>query len=340
MRRLVLLTGILAVVAVGSVSVSHSETKAQADYCYSGSNIVPCPSPTVALSSVSPMKDLTVSGPTPGPAGTTSYLINVTSHIACFALTEPTDVYALANSGVAALSPLYPPQAVTEPQHVRVFVAQSSDVIPEGTARLLLEVVNRFVDGGGLAVKAVWPQEQVEKIVSLIVPATATPTATLYPAQSTPTSLPTAEPTATGTLTPTPTATAIPQPFFVHACVQPSFLAGHALGGQSATLYGHTVPGAFCIPDVTYSNGDSPSDDAYLSELATGAVANQYGIVEFPFFEDTVADSGVGTVSCASPGNEVASASDSFVIIGSAPSAPATTPTEGPDLLLTPTPTL
>ena len=106
-------------------------------------------------------------------------------------------------------------------------------------------------------------------------------------------STPTPTPTPTNTPTPTSTATATPSALSVQTCVQPSIMNGQTLGGDAATLYGLTFPGATCTGRVLYLDGNVPPDfnDA-------GQTVGSSGVVMYPWSENTTAGGGLARVSC------------------------------------------
>jgi hypothetical protein len=288
---------------------THADVTEINGFCFSGpgNTLVSCSSPTPTPAPPQPEKFIQLGGPVAGPKGTTSYSLTVTSRLACFALTEPVDIFAMGAAGSAALEPIFPPQPISQAQHARVFVDQHVGTATSGTASLTLEVFNALAGTTGINVKAVWPDESREQLLSVIAPptptvtptgvpaGTATPTTTAAPSPSSTSSTPAPSPTVT------PTATPPTLGFFVQSCVDPLYLNGHTLGGDFATLYGRTTPGSFCTPFVEYSDGGGPSDTVYEAEASSGAIAGESGIVQFPWTVDTYADSGVAAVTCTSP---------------------------------------
>lgn len=261
-------------------------------YCFTSpfTQLVSCPvSPTPTRVPIVPNKQLTLSGAMSAPAGTTQYQVQITSQLACFALNEPVFVSTLGNPNAAAITPLFPTYMPSPGSHVTLNVEQNENQPGAGTARALLEVFNAVVGPEGLDLKAVWAQEGIERVVNVVPPAPPTPTPTPLPGQPTPTNTPVTTPGATPTATVTPTP--IPSAFTVQACVQPRVLNGHSLGGQSYTLYGHTTPGAVCIPYATDSSVLTPSD-------IIGQVAGPDGLVVFPLFENSSGDYGTASVTC------------------------------------------
>jgi len=161
------------------------------------------PVPTTATP-VLPQKLLTVSGGMLGPAATTTYKVSVSATVPGFValatvqpngvctLQEPINVYVLGGDGNAVLTAIDPANVVGQTgQSITVRVSRKT-----GLARLLLEVVHPEKLVSGLTVKAVYPSEGVEQLVSVLSPA---------PATATPTGQPTATP-GTPTATSAPTA--------------------------------------------------------------------------------------------------------------------------------------
>lgn len=256
-------------------------------------------------------KQLSVSGGTPGPNGTTQYLVTISSQLSCFALPEPTNLYALTSPGAAAFTELSPEPGGASGQAVSVFVDQRPNSPTSGKAQLSLEVNNGALGVSGLSVKAVWPDEQFERFINLVPPATPTATATPYPGQPTPT--PTSTPSPTPTSTPTPVASPTPSAagLSVRACVQPSILNGHTLGGDSPTLYGLTAPGASCTAAVLYLDGTAPPSFNGAPQTVDGS-----GVASFPWSEDSTAGGGIARITCAL-GSASAAGCTGFLILQS-----------------------
>lgn len=337
MKRLALVSLLLLGLIFAGARNSRAQVTTVNGFCFEGpfNTLVPCggtPGPTATPVPLQPTKLLSVSGPLQGPAGISEYSVNLTSQLACFALTEPIDVYAMGAGGSAVLHPLFPLQPITQAAHARVFVDQRTGVATTGTAQLNLEVLNRAVGPAGLNVKALWPLEGVSRVVNIIPPAPPTATPTVVPGSTaTPTPTETATPTATPTGTPptptaTPTATPPPTGFFVQSCVQPLAVSGHTLGGDTPTLFGRTIPGSQCTPFIQYDNGTSPNDQLYQHDVTNGAVADSSGIVQFPWNEDSTADAGIASVTCTSPdGTATATAFTYFFINQKFPPGPIAT---------------
>jgi hypothetical protein len=235
--------------------------------------------------------------------------VTITSQLSCFSLPEPTDLYALTSAGAATFTELSPTAGGAAGQAVTVLVDQHPNSPTSGTASLSLEVSNADIGISGLAVKAVWPNEQLERFVNLVPPATPTATATPYPGQ--PTATPTPIPAPTNTPTPTSTATATPSALSVQTCVQPSIMNGQTLGGDAATLYGLTFPGATCTGRVLYLDGNVPPDfnDA-------GQTVGSSGVVMYPWSENTTAGGGLARVSCQL-GDQFAASCTGFLVLQS-----------------------
>jgi hypothetical protein len=305
MRRILIATVILGMLIALGVQSSRAQDSPPVlgptptfvppanDYCpdASGTGYVPCPTTVPSGGVPPPNKRLDVSAPVAGPNGTTQYTVSVTTQFACFALSEPTNLYALTTAGAAAFTELAPTPGNPSGQNVSVLVDQNPNSPTYGTALLSLEVNNGAIGNNGLAVKAIWPDEQVERFVDLVPPATPTATATPYPGQPTPTSTPTPEPTST----PTPTAAAgsTPSSLAVRACVQPSIMNGQTLGGAFPTLYGLTSPGATCTAAVLYLDGTSP--DKFDG---SAQIADSNGGVSYPWAESSTSGGGIARISC------------------------------------------
>lgn len=298
MRRMLIAVILVTLIGAAGVHSSRAFDPVAHDYCFSpaANGYVPCSTlatPVVAPAPPAPTKLLNVSGGTAGPDNTTQYLVTLTSQVSCFALPEPIDLFALTGAGAATFTELFPSPGGAGGQEVSVLVDQHVNTPTSGTAKLSLEVSNQAIGISGLAVKAVWPDEQVERFVNLVPPATATPTATPYPGQptATPTSvpLPTATPTATPAITPTSSATSLS----VQTCVQPSIMNGDSLGGDFPTLYGLTSPGAICTAQVLYLDGTVPPKFSGAQQTAGDS-----GIVSYGWSEDSTSGGGVARVSC------------------------------------------
>lgn len=320
MRRIAAITSLLLAVALTEAGKSTAQTIGPTPtptstqtsvpvtivngFCFGGPvvGVFPCPTSPTQRELLTPTKTMSVSGPIPGPFDMTSYTVTITTQLVCFPLTsEPIDVYLLANSTSAVLTPLTPFSTSTGTA-ATVFVSPDT-----GQAQLLLEVRNKIVGRGGVAIKAVWPNERLEQIIT-VIPPSPVPTTPGTPATATPTAVP-------GTPTATPVSTATPTPpFFVRTCVSPNVMNGRTLGGQQATIYGQTLPGAVCTPNVTYFPG--PTHPA-TGELNYGPqVALSDGFVVFPFLENTLGTSGVASVTCSLGGQTLKSCAG-FVVLQS-----------------------
>src|SRR5579875_1874134 len=303
---------VLLFVAAGSHLSAAQQITVFNGSCFSGpdNTLINCATltPTAVPVLPEPVKDISVGPGNPGPFNTIAYPVTVTSQFLCFALDEPINVFALGSP--AALTLLSPDPAEVVQPNAQSLTTKVDPVT--GLARLNLEVRSDAIGPGGLTVKAVWPSENVERIDTVITPnptATATPgtndtptpTDTATPA---PTDTPVATPAAgTATATAVPTATSVPGPFTVSACMQPSVLSGKSLGGDSATLYGQTAPGATCSAGISYFNTpnaylDGPTSDQFDGGNQTAAAD---GLVSFPLTENSTADYGIGLVTCAAP---------------------------------------
>jgi hypothetical protein len=153
-----------------------------------------CP-PTPAIPPfLLPTKDLFVGAPTSGPYDTLSYPVTITSTLGTCALQEPVILDVLGAYGAVAISPLNPSDVVSTHGQEVTLIPQS------GIADLLIEVIASKATAQGLAIKAFWPVEGVERAVYLFQGTPPTETATPFGGG----------PVATNTPTPTPTATPVP----------------------------------------------------------------------------------------------------------------------------------
>ena len=160
-------------------------------------------------------------------------------------------------------------------------------------------------------------RENVERIVNVIPPAptstpvpgepTDTPTAT---ATSTPTSTSTPTGTPAPTNTPIPTATPAPRSIDVTACVDPSIMFGSTFGNDSPTLRGSTIPGAVCTGNVEYLDGTFPP-----TFDGSARVADDQGLVAFPWAESSSSGGGIARVQCTYGGGPIATACTGFLIL-------------------------
>ncbi|HZS94268.1 MAG TPA: hypothetical protein VFA78_05685 [Chloroflexota bacterium] len=303
MRRLALSLCVVALLVVGA---GYRHTSADDITVFNGScfaspsnTLIPCSTltPTAPPPLVEPVKELGVGGGTTGPYGVTGYPVNLTSTFVCFALNEPINVYTLGSPGATALTPLFPdPDTATQnaADSVTTYVDAAT-----GQAQLELEVRNSSVGPEGVVVKAVWPQEGVERLVTVISgSATATPAPTT-------TATPTGTPPPTATPAPTATATPVSSsgPFTAQACVQPSVLRGYDFKGGSGILYGRTTPGATCTAGISYYNNPhsyigGPTSTEFDGTVQTAAAD---GLVTYPLTEDSKADYGIALVTCVPP---------------------------------------
>jgi len=290
-------------------------------YCFASpyNTFVPCPVTPTVRPLIPINKSIQVSGGIAMPAGTTQYNVTITSRHACFSLAEPIDVYALGHPGSAVLSPISPP-----PPAASTTGSTASTTVDSATglATLLLEVLDKAVGPEGVTLKAVWTREQIERFAQVI--AAAAPTATPTPLTPVPTSTATVTPvgTPTATIVPTPT----PGPFTVSGCVDPNVVSGLSLGGDFATLYGQTLPGAVCTAAVEYykRSGTSlslaspealgtvtptvtpgtasysfyavPQPTEVFDGSAQTALSDQ--LVVYPWHPYTLADAGIALVTC------------------------------------------
>ena len=112
-------------------------------------------------------KSLSVSAPTPGPAGTVSYTITVTGRDICGTpILEPIFIYALGNAGAVVLSPTPGLGGSILSTSTTSAVVTVSPVT--GQTTLSLEVLSTAIGTQGLVVKAVFPFEAIERFVTVI----------------------------------------------------------------------------------------------------------------------------------------------------------------------------
>lgn len=308
MTRALVVVALLLGIAFGAAHSSRADVTMQNGACFEApyNTLVPCISPTSTVVPPSPVKEMSISAPVTSPDGTTSYLVGITSSLVCFPLTEPVDLFTFGNPNAAAFHQLLPagnPSVLPNPYRVQV----DPDT---GSALLSLEVFPASLGPGGLTVKAVWPQESVERLIQLAPQATPTDTPTPLPGLPAPTSTPTASPTGTPTATPTgtpaPTAEATPTPvpgtsFFLRVCITPDPMPQHT----RPTLYAQTLPGASCSATVVYSDGSVPAD------FDTSArITGSGGIQSSSWLEDSRADGGTATVTCTYAGTTLSSSTD------------------------------
>ena len=336
MRRTAVLSLIIAVAALALSRQSKAEMAATATtptvitringFCFASpyNTLVPCPvSPTPTFVPIipTPNKAVAVGAGTPPMAGVSTYTVTLTSKLTCFSLVEPITVYLLGSPSAGVLTPVSPPGLAVVGGPVTVQVGAS------GTATLSLEVFTQAVGPQGLFVKAVWPQEGIERIVPVIpaggpVTPPTTPTRTPTPGTLTPTRTPTATPTRTPTVTPTATPTATPTPtragegalaitvqgpgeqaaptptptatapaLTVRVCVQPNPVP--SIG--SATLYALTIPGSRCLASISYSDGSMPRPDEFPDGVQ---VADQTGFASWKWTVNTATFEGTARVQC------------------------------------------
>lgn len=213
--------------------------------CYSLPKQTPCPTATPnTIPEIFPVKSMSVSGAIAGPYGVDNYSIGIVSQVGCFSLTEPILVSALGNHGEAVFRQVSPPLVGGNPYQANVVVG------PDGTATLAMEVWSSQVGPAGLVVKAVWPEEGVERLQSVIAPSATTPlpaTATAVPTAVPPTATGTPPATATAgpTVTPVPTETTTPVPLTVSSCYNQ----------KTSAIDIRTAPGASCTLALSFNNG-------------------------------------------------------------------------------------
>jgi hypothetical protein len=273
-----------------------------------GNPVTPAPTTAPSRALILPNKTLTVSPPfTVAGSPVSNYTVTVTSSEECFPLDEPINIYTLGNPSAIALSPISANIMGGQDKNHLTFTVDPMT----HTAIFSLEVFNAALDATGLAVKAVWSIEGVERVVTLVPPATATPTATELPGQATdtptvtPTVAPTTTPTVTGTppatATATPTATPVPAGSLpLRTCIEPNPVPSTGQG----TLFGQTTPGAVCTASVKFGNGKTP-----VGFDGGPQTALRDGFVVFPFASSTTAGSGTAKVTCTLNGVTVSSIS-------------------------------
>lgn len=285
MRRILAAVALLSAVLLIATGYSRAQVASPGAGCSPSTGpSTACPVTLVPTVPLNIEKSLAVSGGVSEPLGVTDYTVKVTSRVACFSLGEPIDVATFGNPDAAALSPATPGSFPV--QNPNFYQIQAND---QGEASLMLEVAAKFVGPEGLAVKAVWPLENVEHVVQVVQPATPTATPVGTPAVDTPTPVP------TDTETPGPTPTATPSgTFTLETCLTPST----ASPGGGETLYVRTLPGALCSVSVLFDNGvTADSLGGGLQEV--GPV----GIAAFPFTVDnTGASMGLATATCTFQG--------------------------------------
>ena len=159
-----------------AATLGSSTIQAVADYPYFRGEHAPIGSaPLTKVFTSAFAKSLTVSAGTPGPAGTTSYVVTITAKDVCGnpLFGEPVQVYALGNAGAAVLAPVSAGVVLSANTTSAVLTVDPTT----GQATLSLEVLNTAIGTQGLVVKAVFPFEKVERFVT-VIPGT-TPGATV-----------------------------------------------------------------------------------------------------------------------------------------------------------------
>jgi hypothetical protein len=159
-----------------AATLGSSTIQAVADYPYFRGEHAPIGSAALTKVFQSAFaKSLTVSAGTPGPAGTTSYVVTITAKDVCgnALFGEPVQVYALGNAGAAVLAPVSAGVVLSANTTSAVLTVDPNT----GQAVLSLEVLNTAIGTQGLVVKAVFPFERVERFVT-VIPGT-TPGATV-----------------------------------------------------------------------------------------------------------------------------------------------------------------
>ncbi|MGH2442641.1 MAG: hypothetical protein ACRDFX_05720 [Chloroflexota bacterium] len=324
MRRIIIVAALVLFAVLAGAERSHAAITTVNGSCFDSPfnqlvacNPTPTGLPTVPLVAT-PTKELSVSGPLPGPNNTTNFGVTIRTELTCFALPENTDLYTLSSPGSAAFNELAPTPGAESGQSVSVQVDQNILSAGAGTARLSLEVSNASLGTEGVTVKAVWPLEKIERLINVIPPATPTATATPVPgATNTPVPTPTVTPSPTPSPTPTPTVTGTPEATSTpvisaetdRSCITPPYQIGETLGGQDATFYGLTIPGSVCTGAVEYLDRTSPAAIDGLPRLADAA-----GIVQFSFVDQSFAGGGIANVQCSIQG-ETASSCTGFLVL-------------------------
>lgn len=145
-----------------------------ADYPYTRGDHAPISSAVLTKNFTSSFaKTLTVSPGTAAPAGTTTYTVTISATDVCGnPLTgENVNVFAIGNAGAVVLAPLGTNGSPLGTNAANVAIDAS------GKAVLALEVLSTALGNSGLIVKAVFPDEKVERFVT-VVPGSTTPTTT------------------------------------------------------------------------------------------------------------------------------------------------------------------
>lgn len=298
---------------------SHADITVINGYCFASpdNRLVPCTSPTPVLdqAALAVTKDLSVSGGFAGPDGTTQYFLTITSQMGCFSLSEPVYLYAMGSPSAAALNELLPVQRGSDGSQMQVVFGQDNGTMSAGVATVSLEVANKYVGPAGVYLKAYWPAEGVERVITIVKPMdTATPIPGTATSTPTPAATATESPTpvSTGTPSPTPTATVPTGPVSVQTCVDPPILQGTTQGGDLPTLRGLTAPGAVCTGSVLYLDGTRPS-----SFDGTAQTADAQGLVAFPWKEDSASQGGIARVQCSASSGPITTSCTGFLILQS-----------------------
>ena len=150
-----------------SATLGQTTVQAVADYPYTRGEHPPIGSaPLTKIFTSAFVKSVAVSAGTPGPAGTTSYVVTITAKDVCgFPIFgEPIQVYALGNAGAAVLAPISAGVVLSASTTSAVLTV---DPIT-GQATLSLEVLNTAIGTQGLIIKAVFPFERVERFAVVI----------------------------------------------------------------------------------------------------------------------------------------------------------------------------
>jgi hypothetical protein len=166
------LAGQICINALGGIEFGAAATLGQttvqavADYPYFREHAPIGSAPLTKVFTSAFAKTLTVSAGSPGPAGTTSYVVTIKALDVCGnpLFGEPVQVYALGNAGAAVLAPVSGGVILSANTTSAVLTVDPVT----GTATLSLEVLNTAIGTQGLVVKAVFPTEAVERFVTVI----------------------------------------------------------------------------------------------------------------------------------------------------------------------------
>jgi hypothetical protein len=196
-----------------------------------------------------PVKSLSVGGGVPGPENTIAFPVTINSSLVCFTLDEPITAFTMgAPKGASVLYQIAP-----TPETPSLGSLQQVNVDPAtGAASLRLEVYKDAISPSGVNVKAVWPQEGIDRVAVAIppTPATATPTSTPHVAvtPSGPPPSPPAAPVAQPTFTPAPSPTATST---ATATAPASATPTATSPGPAAVATGTGTPSGTATPEAT-----------------------------------------------------------------------------------------